>query len=141
MRPVFDMVKPESDKFFGLPTGFKRTFPFFVGPSPGPFSFQPISLPGLSDFSGKADRVSGDADAIIAQLEGYLKAGYTLILTSHYTPEDLKDVETKIAYLRDLKAIAASCQDGAAFKAEVQKKYPGYSGENYLDMTAGFFFA
>ena len=83
---------------------------------------------------------SGHADAIIAQLEGYLKAGYTLILTSHYTPEDLKDVETKIAYLRDLKAIAASCQDGAAFKAEVQKKYPGYSGENYLDMTAGFFF-
>ena len=50
-------------------------------------------------------------------------------------------METKIAYLRDLKAIAASCQDGAAFKAEVQKKYPGYSGENYLDMTAGFFFA
>ena len=24
---------------------------------------------------------------------------------------------------------------------EMQKKYPEYSGENYLDMTAGFFFA
>lgn len=39
------------------------------------------------------------ADALIAQLKSYLDNGYTLVLTSHYTPEDLKDVETKIAYL------------------------------------------
>ena len=81
------------------------------------------------------------ADAMIAQLRGYIRAGFGLILTSHYTPEDLKDAETKIGYLEQLKAIAASCRDGASFKAAVRERYPDYGGENYLDMTAGFFFA
>ncbi len=81
------------------------------------------------------------ADAMIAQLRDYLEKGYSLILTSHYTPEDLKDAQTKIDYLERLKEIAASCADGGTFKAEVKKQYPAYSGENYLDMTTGFFFA
>ena len=79
-------------------------------------------------------------DAILAQLREYERRGFDLILTSHYTPEDLKDAQTKIDYLERLKSIAASCQDSAAFKAAVQKQFPAYSGENYLDMTAGFFF-
>ena len=83
----------------------------------------------------------GHADAIINQLNTYLEKGYTLILTSHYTPEDLKDVKTKIAYLDNLKAIAGKCGNAQEFKEEVQRQYPQYSGENYLDMTAGFFFA
>lgn len=83
----------------------------------------------------------GHADALIAQLQGYLDEGYVLVLSSHYTPEDLKDVRTKIAYLQDLKAIAATCPDAGTFKATVQERYPAYSGENYLDMTAGFFFS
>lgn len=81
------------------------------------------------------------ADAMIAQLQGYIERGCALILTSHYTPEDLKDAEGKIAYLRALKAIAADCADAGQFKAEVEKRYPAYGGQNYLDMTAGFFFA
>ncbi len=80
------------------------------------------------------------ADGIIAQLNGYLEKGYTLVLTSHYTPEDLKDVETKISYLNELKTIAAKCGSAEEFKAEVNKVYTNYSGANYLDMTAGFFF-
>ena len=56
-------------------------------------------------------------------------------------PEDLKDAETKIAYLENLKRIAAGCTDAESFKAEVGRQYPQYSGQNYLDMTAGFFFA
>lgn len=84
---------------------------------------------------------AGHADAIAAQLRGYLERGIGLVLTSHYTPEDLKDVRTKIGYLEDLKAIAAECGDAEEFKAAVQARYPGYSGGNYLDMTAGFFFA
>lgn len=83
---------------------------------------------------------AGHADAMIAQLRGYIQSGYDLILTSHYTPEDLKDAEVKICYLEELKAIASSCADGDAFKIAVRKRYPAYSGENYLDMTAGFFF-
>ena len=80
------------------------------------------------------------ADAMVAQLESYIARGYGLILTSHYTPEDLKDARTKIDYLKELKAIAAASADRDSFRASVQKRYPQYSGENYLDMTAGFFF-
>ena len=80
------------------------------------------------------------ADGIIAQLNGYIANGYTLILTSHYTPEDLKDAETKIAYLENLKSIASDCRTAVEFKTRVGEQYPNYSGENYLDMTAGFFF-
>lgn len=81
------------------------------------------------------------ADGMIAELHRYLEKGYDLILTSHYTPEDLKDAATKIAYLENLKKIAADSKDADGFKAEVQKQYPNYGGQNYLDMTAGFFFA
>ena len=82
----------------------------------------------------------GHADAMIAQLRGYIEKGYGLILTSHYTPEDLKDAQTKIDYLETLKVIAAASADAESFKAAVQARYPAYSGGNYLDMTAGFFF-
>ena len=84
---------------------------------------------------------AGHADGIIAELRSYIEKGYDLILTSHYTPEDLKDAQTKIDYLENLKKIAANCSDADSFKVEVQKQYPSYSGQNYLDMTAGFFYA
>lgn len=84
---------------------------------------------------------TGHADAMIAELRRYIAKGYDLILTSHYTPEDLKDAQTKIDYLENLKKIASNAENADAFKAEVQKQYPAYSGQNYLDMTAGFFYA
>lgn len=80
------------------------------------------------------------ADAIIASLKGYLDRGFQLFLSSHYASESRQDVETKIAYLEGLKDIASRCSSAEEFKAEVGKTYPGYSGANYLDMTAGFFF-
>ena len=83
---------------------------------------------------------TGHADSIIAQLQGYIEKGYDLILTSHYTPEDLKDAKKKIDYLENLKGIANECKDADSFKAQVQKQYPEYSGQNYLDMTTGFFY-
>ena len=83
---------------------------------------------------------AGHADAMIAQLEGYIARGYDLILTSHYTPEDQKDARTKTDYLKELKVLAAASADRDSFKAAVEEKYPQYRGENYLDMTAGFFF-
>ena len=84
---------------------------------------------------------AGHADAIISELNGYISKGYTFILTSHYTPEDLKDAAAKIAYLQSLKEIAASSKDAEQFKARVKELYPDYSGENYLDMTVHMFFA
>lgn len=80
------------------------------------------------------------ADAIIATLKDYINKGYKLILTSHYTPETIEDVKTKIAYLEDLKAIAKASKNGKEFKTIVKNKYPNYSGENYLDMTTNYFF-
>lgn len=80
------------------------------------------------------------ADALISNFEGYLDRGVQLFLSSHYGPETREDVKTKIAYLQDLKLIAAGCKDGDEFKTKVNDKYPEYSGLNYLDMTAGLFF-
>ena len=84
---------------------------------------------------------SNHADNMIALLSAYINTGYELILTSHYTPEDLHDVKTKIAYLDRLKTIASRCNTASEFKTAVHKEYPDYSGDNYLDMTAGFFFS
>ena len=80
------------------------------------------------------------ADVIIEQLKNYKAKGYKLILSSHYTPETLKDVDTKIAYLEELKKIAKECTNAGEFKEKVEERYPEYSGLNYLNMTAGFFF-
>lgn len=80
------------------------------------------------------------ADGMIAQLQAYISRGIDLILTSHYIPEDLKDAQVKIDYLESLKRIAAGCPDAGHFKAEVAARYPAYSGQNYLEMTAGFFY-
>lgn len=79
------------------------------------------------------------ADGIISQLNYYIRHGFSLVLTAHYTPEDLKDAKTKVAYLAGLKEIALTCKSAAEMKAKVQEKYAGYSGLNYLDMTVGFF--
>ncbi len=86
--------------------------------------------------------VAGEAHAnvIIDQLKGYKEKEYNLILSSHYTPENLSDVDTKIAYLEDLKVIAKKSNGKEDFINNVKSKYPNYSGLNYLDMTAGFFF-
>ena len=80
------------------------------------------------------------ADAIISNLRGYLDRGTEIFLSSHYGPETRQDVETKIGYLEGLKSIASECGDAEGFKEKVKASYPGYSGLNYLDMTAGLFF-
>ena len=80
------------------------------------------------------------ADGIISQLNYYIRKGFDLVLTAHYTPEDLKDAKTKVAYLMDLKEIALTCESAEEMKTKVEAKYPNYSGMNYLDMTVGFFF-
>ena len=83
---------------------------------------------------------AGHADAIIADLKGYLDRGFEIFLSAHYGPETRQDVQTKIDYLKDLKTIAEECATADDFKQRVNERYVGYSGANYLDMTAGFFF-
>jgi hypothetical protein len=86
--------------------------------------------------------VAGDiaVDKFIAQLDYYLSEGYDLILSSHHIPESKKDVKTKIAYLENLKRIAAKSASQEQFKILIKKKYSEYIGDTYLDMTAKFFF-
>lgn len=79
-------------------------------------------------------------DSIIATLEGYLKKGYALILSSHHTPETLKDVQIKMDYLKELKKIAKQSTKATEFEEKMKNKFPNYRGLNYLTMTAGFFF-
>ena len=79
-------------------------------------------------------------DAEIADLKGYLKDGYSLILTSHYKPEDQTAVARKIGYLRIVKGFAKTCKTKEEFINAVKQKFPNYQGDMYLDMTAGFLF-
>ena len=83
----------------------------------------------------------GHANVIIAQLKRYKENGYNLVLSSHYTPETLKDVDTKIAYLEELKILAKESKDANDFENKVKAQYPEYSGLNYLDMISGMFFS
>lgn len=61
------------------------------------------------------------ADSIIAELREDIARGYDLILTSHYTPEDLKDAQTKIDYLESLKRLAARRTDAEASRPRCGK--------------------
>ena len=80
------------------------------------------------------------ANAMIDTLKGYIEKNYNLILTSHYIPEDIKAVDTKIAYIETLLNIASTCHSKEEMIEKVKEEYPNYSGVNYLEMTAGFFF-
>ncbi|MFV0437092.1 MAG: hypothetical protein ACK5PS_06845 [Desulfopila sp.] len=80
-------------------------------------------------------------NAYLATLENIKAKGYSLILSSHHTPETLADVETKIAYVQRVRELAAQSESKEDFIARVKKEFPNYVGDNYLDMTAGFLFA
>lgn len=79
-------------------------------------------------------------DAMVSTLEGYQQAGYTFILSAHCEPEGQKAVADKIAYVENVKEIAASSTDAAGFIAAMDEAYPDYAGHNYLEMTASYLF-
>lgn len=79
-------------------------------------------------------------DAMAAALKTYQTAGYDLILTSHGGPEAQDAVTEKLSYLEKTKALAASSGSADAFTAAMKEEFPDYTGENYLDMTAGYLY-
>lgn len=81
-----------------------------------------------------------NANIMIEKLKKYVDKNYNLILTSHYIPEDIKAVETKIAYIKRLLNIASDCKNANEMIEKVKSEYPNFSGINYLEMTANFFF-
>ena len=58
------------------------------------------------------------ADGIISQLNYYIRKGFDLVLTAHYTPEDLKDAQTKVDYLTNLKEIALESESADEMKGQ-----------------------
>ena len=82
----------------------------------------------------------GNATEMIETLRGYLDKHYNLILTSHYVPEELDAVNTKISYIETLLNIASNSKSATEMIENVKKEYPNYSCENYLEMTANAFF-
>ena len=80
------------------------------------------------------------ANLMIETLKGYIRKNYNLILTSHYIPEDIKAVDTKIAYIETLLNIASDSNNATEMIEKVKQEYPNYSGVNYLEMTANLFF-
>ncbi|MCC8023813.1 MAG: hypothetical protein LIP16_00665 [Clostridium sp.] len=75
-------------------------------------------------------------DALAAQMQGYIDADYTLILSSHYVPETIEAAKTKLAYAQKMKELAETETTAEDFIAAVKEAFPNYSGENYLEMTA-----
>lgn len=80
---------------------------------------------------------TGHMDAMIATLEGYKAKGYLMVLSGHHTPEDLNAVDTKIAYVQKARELAARSTNANEFISAMRQVFPGYAGENYLEMTAG----
>ncbi|MDE5538879.1 MAG: hypothetical protein K2J20_00125, partial [Bacilli bacterium] len=80
------------------------------------------------------------ANAMIETLKGYIAKNYNLILTSHYIPEDIKAVDKKIAYIETLLNIVSDSRNASEMIDKVKADYPEFSGVNYLEMTANFFF-
>lgn len=80
------------------------------------------------------------AKALIEILKGYITKNYNLIFTSHYIPEDITAVDTKISYIETLLNIASDCNSANEMIEKVKNEYPNYNGLNYLEMTANFFF-
>ena len=79
-------------------------------------------------------------DAEIASLEECQRKGYALILTSHYAPEGQDAVAKKLDYLKKVKELARTCKAKDEFVAAAREAFPGYQGDGYLEMTAGFLF-
>lgn len=75
--------------------------------------------------------------AFIEELKGF---DYDLVLTSHYAPEGTDAVASKIAYLEKTLELADSCTDSESFTAAMREAFPDYSGENYLEMSAGMLY-
>lgn len=79
-------------------------------------------------------------DAMIAEMKEYKTKNYTFVLTSHYEPETQLAVDEKIKYLETVKQIALKSNNAEEFKTNMKETFSDYTGENYIDMTAGFLF-
>lgn len=83
---------------------------------------------------------SDHAAAFKKLMQHCVDKNYTLIFTGHYIPEPPQAAVAKIAYIEKLLEIIKEVDSAAEMIAKAKIAFPDYSGENYLEMTAGFFF-
>lgn len=76
-------------------------------------------------------------DSMLSILRDYQSKGYSMILSAHSAPEGQDAVTEKIAYVTRAKELAATNTSAETFTAAMKEAFPSYTGENYLDMTAG----
>ncbi len=79
-------------------------------------------------------------DNMLAEMNDYKYKNYSLVLTSHYEPETQTAIDEKIEYLKKIKDIAENSKSAEEFKTKTKQLFKDYTGENYIDMTAGFLF-
>lgn len=79
-------------------------------------------------------------DAMLETLKSYQSAGYDLILTAHSGVEGQDAVAEKIHYVEKTKELAAANDNADDFIAAMKEAFPDYTGENYLEMTAGYLY-
>lgn len=75
-------------------------------------------------------------DKVISTLQSFKAKGYRMILSSHHAPESLSDVDTKIAYVVKARELAGLSKTKEDFTHRMKEAFPGYQGEQYLEMTA-----
>lgn len=79
-------------------------------------------------------------ESSIVNFKKYLDKGYTKFLSSHYTPETKQNMETKVAYLENMKTIVADSETAEDFLKTMKALYPNYK-EGYLLATARTFYS
>ncbi len=79
-------------------------------------------------------------DAMIAQMARYQADGMLLLLTSHEIPETIGAAAAKIAYLERTKEIIRENGSAQQFLDAMNAAFPDYSGQNYLEISAGALF-
>lgn len=79
-------------------------------------------------------------DSMLTILKEYQDSGYDMILSAHSAPEGQDAVTEKIAYIIKAKELAEKYTTGKEFISAMKNAFPNYSGENYLEMTAGFLY-
>ena len=75
-------------------------------------------------------------DAEIEKMKEYKSKKYAMILTSHHTPETQQAVTEKLTYLKQMKKFANKFKTKTEFLSAMNARFPNYSGDAYLQMTA-----
>ena len=79
-------------------------------------------------------------DSMLKTLKDYQSAGYDMILTAHSGVEGQDAVTEKISYVEKAKELAGNNDTADSFIAAMKEAFPDYTGENYLEMSAGYLY-